>query len=185
MLNYRNENRLMNKRQKVETYSVSSSSLLFSHSITRMNIQRERERGGTRREERRERAFCNISFPLLSTFSVLSFFSFSCHHCLHIFINLYLRFFSFVLCSGQLRGFFVQVYDRPAYVKHTRISLHENDQLEIHSNMSIHTNRSWSREFLWQVRRREGGREREREKKTLSVQWINVWCWGWWWSWRW
>ncbi len=72
-------------------------------------------------EGENEKAFYNI---FLSSF----FYAVTIAH-IYLLICTLLSFLS----DGYIRGFFVQVYDRLAYVKRTPISLQSSDQLQIHT----------------------------------------------------
>jgi hypothetical protein len=51
--------------------------------------------------------------------------------------------------DGQRRGFFVQVYDRLAYVKRTPISLQSSDQLQIHTYILWHDRETLYYQSMW------------------------------------
>jgi hypothetical protein len=114
-------------RREEKKILLSLSSVLFSSppsSITK--VKRERKR----------RRFCNI-FYLLS-YSVTNAY-------IYLLICTLLPF----LYDGHIRGFFVQVYDRPAYVKCTRISLHGSDQLQIHTYILWHDRETLYYQSMW------------------------------------
>jgi hypothetical protein len=98
------------KRRREKKLSFLSLSLSLASCIDNKNEEGENEK-----------AFYNI---FLSSF----FHAVTIAH-IYLLICTLLSFLS----DGYIRGFFVQVYDRLAYVKYTRISWHNSDQLQIHA----------------------------------------------------
>ena len=108
-------------------HSRSLFTLLSFSSITKMRRKRKSKREREKRRERRRRRRRFVIFLSSFTLSLLL-------------THMYLLICSLLLFyyNEYLWGFFVQVYDRLAYVKSTWISLHASDQRQIRTYILWH-----------------------------------------------
>ena len=115
------------KRNISLSFSLHSSLFLIDNKNEEEEKKQEREREREKRRERRRRRRRFVIFLSSFTLSLLL-------------THMYLLICSLLLFyyNEYLWGFFVQVYDRLAYVKSTWISLHASDQRQIRTYILWH-----------------------------------------------